>query len=59
MTGAPLCLPPTTGPSSVCLTLRAVTLTGAIGLIMVYLFLPKDGGAFNDGSRIYPRMFFW
>src|SRR5262249_7855381 len=31
---------------------------GAIGLIMVYLFLPKASRGFHSGSRISRRMFF-
>src|SRR5262249_41773070 len=34
------------------LTLRSVILLGAIGLIMVYLFLPKDSRGFHGGVRI-------
>src|SRR5262249_46468603 len=39
-------------------TLRAVILMGAIGLIMVYLFLPKDRNVPVRGLRIDWRMFF-
>src|SRR5262249_12825726 len=40
------------------LTLRSVILLGAIGLTMVYLFLPKDSRGFHGGSRFSRRMFF-
>jgi hypothetical protein len=39
-------------------SLRAVILMGAIGLIMVYLFLPKDRNAPASSVRIDWRMFF-
>lgn len=39
------------------LTLRSIILMGAIGLIMVYLFMPKNCKVSN-GSRINVRMFF-
>ncbi len=40
------------------LSLRSVLLMGAIGLVMVYLFLPKNPGAPAGGIRIDGRMFF-
>lgn len=40
------------------LTLRSVLLMGAIGLIMVYLFLPKARGVSAGGLHLDGRMFF-
>jgi SAM-dependent methyltransferase len=40
------------------LTLRSTILMAVIGLVMIYLFLPKGSGAFDGDSRIYGRMFF-
>ena len=40
------------------LTLRSVLLMGAIGIIMVYLFLPKTRGIAAGGIRLDGRMFF-
>lgn len=39
------------------LTVRSILLMGAIGLIMVYLFLPKDRRV-RDGEQLSIRMFF-
>jgi SAM-dependent methyltransferase len=39
-------------------TLRAVVLMSAIGLIMIYMFLPKDRIGFNAERRFDWRMFF-
>jgi SAM-dependent methyltransferase len=40
------------------LTLRSTMLMAVIGLVMVYLFLPKGGGSFDGGRGIYGQMFF-
>jgi SAM-dependent methyltransferase len=40
------------------LSLRSVFLMGAVGLVMIYLFLPKTAGGRAGGIRIDGRMFF-